>query len=96
MPPSRTFPAQQGIWLFDRSGRGFAAQQSALLAEISEFDLDKRIWIILPARTKAAKERCIPPSDASLKILAYTTRRKSPDLGILLNRARARASLSPA
>jgi integrase len=47
-----------------------------LLAGISEFDLDNRIWIFLPARMKAAKERRIPQSDASLETLANARKQK--------------------
>lgn len=47
-----------------------------LLADVTEFDLEKRVWIIPPVRMKAAKEHRIPLTDASLEILAYARTKK--------------------
>jgi integrase len=47
-----------------------------LLAETTEFDLEKKIWTIPPVRMKAGKEHRIPLTDASLEILAYVMKKK--------------------
>ena len=47
-----------------------------LLAETTEFDLEKKIWTIPPVRMKAGKEHRIPLTDASLEILAYAMKKK--------------------
>lgn len=47
-----------------------------LLAELPEFDLEERVWIIPPVRMKAGKEHRIPLTDASLEILDYARKKR--------------------
>jgi len=54
-----------------------------LLADVAEFDLEKRIWIIPPTRMKAAKEHRIPLTDASLEILTYARTKKVSPAGFM-------------
>jgi len=54
-----------------------------LLAEVTEFDLDKGAWLIPPVRMKAGKEHRIPLTQASLDILDYTGKKKLTQSGYM-------------
>ncbi len=54
-----------------------------LLAEVSEFDLEKRVWIIPPVRMKACKEHRIHLTQAALDILDYATNKKLTQSGYM-------------
>lgn len=54
-----------------------------LLADVTEFDLEKRVWVIPPARMKAGKEHRIPLTQASLDILDYARKKKLSQAGYM-------------